>query len=58
VYNWVLGAALGPVNSALSAFEFTEFGREYCEKLPRAYPKGGKGVTLFPFKRIFMVVRR
>ncbi|MEN9864840.1 MAG: hypothetical protein RL748_430 [Pseudomonadota bacterium] len=55
VLEWVKGTALVPVQANLGAQEFTEFKARYNTKLLQAYPKDGKGVTLFPFSRLFIV---
>lgn len=57
VFDWVSGTALRPLMAALSEAEQAAFAEAYKEKLKQAYPRRADGKTLFPFKRIFMVVR-
>jgi trans-aconitate 2-methyltransferase len=56
VLEWVKGTALVPVQENLTAQEFAEFKQVYNAKLLKAYPADGKGITLFPFTRMFMVL--
>ena len=58
VLEWVKGAALVPVADNLNLEEFTEFKDIYNKKLRIAYPKPTDGITLFPFKRIFIVATK
>lgn len=59
VLEWVRGTALRPVLDALDGDPRAteEFLGEYRELLRAAYPPGPHG-TLFPFRRIFAVVRK
>lgn len=57
VFNWVSGTALRPLMAELEAHEQVEFATVYKQALIQAYPRRGDGKTLFPFKRIFMVVQ-
>ena len=56
VFNWVSGTALRPVMGVLDEDEQAAFAKDYKAALNQAYPKRADGKTLFPFKRIFMVV--
>jgi trans-aconitate 2-methyltransferase len=56
VFNWVSGTALVPILSALNEDEQAVFAADYKAALREAYPQRADGKTLFPFKRIFMVV--
>ncbi len=58
VLEWVRGTALVPVAEALSGAEFDAFTAEYRRRLALAYPPRPDGVTLFPFRRLFLVARR
>ena len=58
VLEWVKGSALSPMRGTLSHAEYREFEQAYGKKLQAAYPKMPNGSTLFPFKRIFMVVKK
>ncbi len=57
VLQWVRGTTLGPVRSALTPADFTEFEDRYAAALREAYPSRSGG-TLFPFRRIFAVGRK
>jgi trans-aconitate 2-methyltransferase len=59
VLEWTKGTALRPVLTALDGDPAARdaFLAEYRDLLREAYPPGPHG-TLFPFRRIFAVVRR
>lgn len=56
VFDWVSGTALRPLMAALDEEEVSAFSDDYQAALRAAYPKRCDGKTLFPFKRIFMVI--
>ena len=56
VFDWVSGTALRPLMGALNEEEQSQFASAYKSALRKAYPKRADGKTLFPFRRIFMVV--
>lgn len=58
VPEWVRGTGLRPVLDRLSDDEAAEFLGEYSERIRLAYPRQEDGVTLFPFKRLFIVLNR
>ncbi len=58
VLRWVRSTALRPVKDALDAASFARFEAAYAERLRAAYPARPDGVTLFPFRRLFLVARR
>jgi len=58
VLDWVSGSVLRPFLDALEAGERAAFAADYSARLRRAYPAGPDGVTLFPFRRIFIVATR
>jgi trans-aconitate 2-methyltransferase len=58
VVQWVLGSALKPLLDALDDGERELFLVEYRRRMAVAYPPSSDGVTLFPFRRLFMVARR
>ena len=58
VLEWVKGSALSPVRGTLSQKAYQDFEDKYSEKLREYYPKLSNGVTLFPFKRIFMIAKK
>lgn len=62
VLDWVRGTALRPVLERLGPSAAAEFEAEYSRLAVEAYPPfpgpDGKQLTLFPFRRIFMVGRK
>lgn len=62
VLEWVRGTALRPILAKLGPEEAGEFEREYAQLVTRAYPPftgpAGRSLTMFPFRRIFMVGRK
>ena len=57
VLEWAKGTTLRPVLAALDEDQAADFIAEYAEGLRRAYPAESFG-TLFPFRRVFVVVHR
>ena len=57
VYRWMSGTSLRPFVQALREPERTEFLNDYRAALARSYPCRASGVTLFPFRRLFMVAK-
>jgi trans-aconitate 2-methyltransferase len=62
VLEWVRGTALRPVLARLSETDAAAFEAEYARLVAQAYPSfadaRGGSLTLFPFRRIFMVGRK
>lgn len=58
VTEFAKGSFVGVWLSALSDGEAREFEMEYRSAIAAAYPQGPDGVTLFPFRRFFMVAQR
>jgi trans-aconitate 2-methyltransferase len=58
VTDWVKGAALRPVLSALPPEEAAAYLDAYDRAVRLAYPARADGVTIFPQKRVFFVARR
>lgn len=58
VLEWTKGTALLPVRAHLSAAELADFTAAYAARLTAAYPPRADGVTLFPFRRLFIVAQR
>ncbi len=56
VLRWVSSTALRPVRDVLDAASFARFEAAYAERLREAYPARPDSTTLFPFRRLFMVV--
>lgn len=57
VLEWVRATTLLPVERALPADDFAAFVEEYRARLRVAYPRREDGVTLFPFRRIFVLIK-
>ncbi|MFJ4196901.1 methyltransferase domain-containing protein [Pseudomonas sp. NPDC089534] len=57
VYDWVKVSALRPVLQGLDAGEQARFIYHYLLRLHAHYPPEDDGLTLFPFKRVFIVAR-
>lgn len=58
VKEWVKGTWLKPLLDALDAPDSDSFEADYARRLRVAYPALPSGVTLFPFKRLFVTARR
>ncbi len=58
VYQWTSGSTLRPIFAALDAAERERFERAYRERLAEAYPRRDDGITLYPFRRLFIVAGR
>jgi len=55
VVDWIRSTGLQPVMDKLATDEAEAFLRLYGEKVRAAYPKRSNGITLFPFRRLFIV---
>ena len=55
VLRWVQGTGLRPILNALHDDERARFLAEYGRRLRAAYPRRADGLTLFPFRRLFIV---
>jgi trans-aconitate 2-methyltransferase len=58
VLEWMRGAALVPVMERLHGTELADFLAAYRARLAAAYPRRADGMTLFPFRRLFIMARR
>jgi trans-aconitate 2-methyltransferase len=58
VYRWMSGTGLRPFANALAGEEREAFLAEYRRRVAIAYPRRASGVTLYPFRRLFCVLRR
>jgi trans-aconitate 2-methyltransferase len=58
VYRWMSGTGLRPFANALEGAERGAFLEEYRRRVALAYPRRKSGVTLYPFQRLFCVIRR
>ncbi|CAK0760029.1 Trans-aconitate 2-methyltransferase [uncultured Gammaproteobacteria bacterium] len=55
--EWTKGTALVPVRERLEASAYQAFLASYGARLAQAYPARPDGVTLFPFRRLFIIAR-
>jgi len=58
VAQYTAGTGLRPYMEALSKEEGAAFYETYAGLVAEAYPMRGDGITLFPFRRLFIVARR
>jgi len=58
IKEWTLGTALLPILARLESSERDAFESDYARRLRDAYPQREDGVTLFPFRRLFIVLRK
>jgi trans-aconitate 2-methyltransferase len=58
VFRWMSGTGLRPFANALDGQEREDFLSEYRRRVGEAYPQRERGVTLYPFRRLFCVARR
>jgi len=55
VVGWTRGSVLRPLLAALDAESQEAFLATYAERVAAAYPPGGDGITVMPFRRLFIV---
>ena len=58
VLDWITGTALTQVRSRLEEAAWQEYRRAIIPLLAEAYPRRADGVTLFPFRRVFVVAQK
>ena len=58
VAQYTAGSGLRPYMEALTESEGKAFYDTYAKLLAQAYPTRSDGITLFPFRRLFIVARR
>jgi trans-aconitate 2-methyltransferase len=58
VKEWIKGTALIPFLERLEPSEQLQFERDYAQRLRSAYPRRTDGTTLFPFRRLFIVLQK
>jgi trans-aconitate 2-methyltransferase len=58
VAQYTAGSGLRPYMAVLNEAEQTGFYDTYAKLLAEAYPMRPDGITLFPFRRLFIVARR
>ena len=56
--GWTSGTGLRPLLAALEGRERNDFLADYSARVRRAYPQRDNGLTLFPFRRLFIVATR
>lgn len=56
VLEWVKGTGLRPILNSLEDEDREIYLAEYAKRLRTAYPVRANGVTLYPFRRLFIVV--
>ena len=56
VLEWVRGTGLRPILEGLADIEREQILTVYSSRLREAYPKKADGQTLYPFRRLFIVV--
>lgn len=55
VVEWTKGTALKPLLDALDEPWRGQFLADYTARMAKAYPRRADGITLFPFRRLFIV---
>jgi trans-aconitate 2-methyltransferase len=55
VVEWTKGTALKPLLDALDEPWRSQFLADYTRRMADAYPRRADGITLFPFRRLFMI---
>jgi len=58
VVEWTKGSALRPFLEKLDAANQDKFLDKYTELINHAYPQNNKGVTIMPFKRLFILATK
>jgi len=58
VVEWTSGTGLRPLMSALDGRERSKFLADYGARVSRAYPQRPDGLTVFPFRRLFIAATR
>ncbi len=58
VLEWIKGSILRPALDRLDPAERIAFEDQLAARLAAAYPRREDGVTLFPFRRLFLVAAR
>ena len=58
VVQWTAGTALRPLLDALDEPWRSAFLADYTRRMAEVYPRRHDGVTLFPFRRLFILAKR
>ena len=58
VAEFTKGSFVGAWLSALPGEEGRDFESDYRQQIASAYPARDDGVTLFPFRRFFLIAKR
>ena len=56
--QYTAGSGLRPYLQLLDEKQAKDFYDTYAKLLAQAYPTRSDGITLFPFRRLFIVARR
>ncbi len=58
ITQWMLGTSLKPLADALPEDQRALFLERYRARMNSLYPRRADGVTLFPFRRLFLLARK
>jgi len=58
VVQWTMGTALKPLLDTLTEPDRGAFLSAYTRRMAEAYPRRPDGTTLFPFRRLFLIVKK
>lgn len=58
VVEWVKGSFMRPLLNALEEPERSEFLADYIDRISKSYIPDEKGLTVFPFQRLFIVAQK
>jgi trans-aconitate 2-methyltransferase len=58
VAEWLKGSALKPLIDLLDKEEAESFFNDYSSLAQKAYPQRTDGITLYPFRRVFIVAKK
>ncbi len=58
VLEWTRGSAVRPLLDRMDPAHHADFLAAYAERLRGAYPRRADGMTLYPFRRLFIVAQR
>lgn len=58
VREWAMGTALRPYVNALDDSQQQDFIACFDRRIEAAYPQNSAGITLFPFRRLFVIAQR
>jgi trans-aconitate 2-methyltransferase len=58
VLEWIKGTTIRPLLDRIDPAQKDDFVAAYAERLRVAYPRRANGMTLFPFRRLFIAAQR